>query len=406
MRDLRWLTGALLFGMSCSSGEATDAVREPGPAGASTGTGEDRRPDDVTPEAGRDLPPADDFGVRVAGGESGDFGNGTDTPCGLRSVDTVISEEEAQQEGLDVDADRAWLASAHAAALLYNPSECASAPEVCDDTRVELRAEVVEVIRVDGISTRPSESCPAEWQAFDYRLAVSIESDDGNLAGTFYARAGRTESDAGVITVRGKALPDLRNFEGQLPIKLEPARAHFAFMDAGFALMNDGTASGELEPAVSYYDELAERVAVAEPIGPEMRFGPDLTRDPEAVYPSALAREGTASTLSTYSGSSDEPRVTLTVRADAVEPMADVYLTITIDGEEVQAESVAAGTSVELGKHPFGTRVSVDVHNGNGAGQVRANVLQDNCFVASSFCNDQDCTTHVAYTAAHHLCLD
>lgn len=392
MRNRYWLTGTFLFGISCSSGESTKA-------------GQDPPPGDLTTREGRVLPPADEHGVRIAGGETADFGNGTDTPCGTRTVETVISQEQAESEGLDVEAERAWLAAVHGAPLLYNPSECASAPEVCNDTRVELQAQVVDVIRVQGRSTRPSQNCPAEWQAFSYRLAVHLASEDGNLLGTFYARAGRSESDTGVITVRGAALADLRNFEGQLPIEIEPSRPHHAFMGVRFALASDGTASGELEPAASYYDGSSERPGLAQPIGPQARFGADVTHDPEEVRASVLADEVTAFTLTTYPGSNSEPLVDLRVRADAVEPMTDVELTIQVDGEEVRAETVAPGTYVELGLQPFGTRVSVDVHNTNGAGLVRANVLQDDCFAATSACDTEDCTTHVDYTAAHRLCV-
>jgi hypothetical protein len=316
----------------------------------------------------------------------------------------VISKEQAEQAGLDVDGDRAWLASAHDAVLRYDPTQCADAPEVCDETRIELSAEVVDVIRVDGQSRRPSEDCPATWQAFAYRVAVSLASEDENLSGTFYARVGRSEDDAGLITVRGRAIPDLRNFEGALPIQLEPSRAHHAFIDVELELASDGSASGELAPSISYYDT-DEAIGMAERIGPEARFGADASYDPEQIRPRVFAGGGTAATLTTYPGSSNEPLVALRVRADAVEPAEDVDLTIWIDGEERSTETVAPGTSVELGRHPLGTRVSVDVQNTNGAGTVRANVQQERCGGASSMCSGQDCAARVEYTAAHALCI-
>lgn len=377
MKNFYWLTSAFLFSFACSSGESTVAPR--------------------------DLPPVDDFGVRFSGGETADFGNGTDDVCGMSSTDTVISQEQAEQEGLDVEGDRAWLATPHIARLNYDIADCAAAAQVCDETIVTLRAQVLEPIRVEGRTLRPSADCgEAEWQAFAYRVAVSVENQDGSLTGTFYARVGRRESDAGVVTLGGHALPDLRNFTGELPIELDSTRAHHAFLDIRFSLASDGSASGRLEPAVSYYDEAPS----TERIGPDALFDTDGADAAQLDGESVLFEDGERWTVSTYPGSSVEPLVDLRVRAEAAAPLADVELTIRVDGEEVHTETVAAGTSIELGQHPFGTTVSVDVHNANGAGLVGASVLQDNCFAAMANCDEQDCSAHVDYAAAHQLCVN
>lgn len=377
MKNFYWLTGTFLFSFACSSGEAT--------------------------ELQRDLPPVDDFGVRFSGGETADFGNGTDDVCGTSSTDTVISQEQAEQEGLDVEGDRAWLAMPHIARLHYDIADCAAAAQVCDETLVTLRAQVLEPIRVEGRTFRPSAECgEAEWQAFAYRVAVSVENQDGSLAGTFYARVGRRASDAGVVTLGGHALPDLRNFTGELPIELDSTRAHHAFLDIRFSLASDGSASGKLEPRVSYYDEAPS----TERIGPDALFDTDGADAAQLDGESVLFEDGERWTVSTYPGSSVEPLVDLRVRAEAAAPAADVELTIRVDGEEVHTETVAAGTSIELGQHPFGTTVSVDVHNANGAGLVGASVLQDNCFAAMANCDEQDCSAHVDYAAAHQLCVN
>jgi hypothetical protein len=395
MRNSHWLTCTLLLGMACSSGESTGA----GPA---------RPPSDEPVPEGRDLPPADDFGVRFSGGETADFGNGDQRTCDERSfaTETVLSDEQAVQEGLDMQAERAWLAAPHGVALRWNPAECAATSALhCDETRIELRAEVIEVLRVEwqegewDHAPHRTELCGR----FAYRLAVNVRSEDGNLAGTFYARVPRLQSAAGVITVTGWAIPDLRNFEGSLPINVDLTRPQHAYLEIEFSLVSDGTAAGRIDPSISYYDELAP---YNPRIAPEAYFAPVVTDERFADY-SQIAADGTDFTLSTYPGSSIAPLVDLRVRAEGYEPVADVDLTIQVDGEEVHAESVATGTYVELGRHPFGTTVSVDVHNTNGASQVGANVLQDDCFVgASSSCSEQDCTTHVEYTAAPWLCFD
>jgi hypothetical protein len=381
MRTRRWLLGTLLFGTACS----TDAVTR----------------------SGRDLPPADEFGVRFSGGETADFGNGDQRTCDERSfaTETVLSEEQAEQEGLDMQAERAWLAAPHGVALRWNPADCAATSGLpCAETLIELHAEVIDVLRVeweegnrDHLPQR-SELCGR----FAYRLAVNVRSEDGNLAGTFYARVPRLQSADGVITVTGWALPDLRNFEGHLPVKVDMTRTHHAYLDIAFSLTSDGTTSGRLDPSISYYDDL---VPYNPRIAPEAYFAPEVTDERFADY-SEIAEDATAFTLTTYPGPRIEPLVDLTVQAYALEPAADVALTIRVDGEEIQSGSVASTAKIDLGRHPFGTTVSVDVHNANGAAQTRVELLQDNCYVAGSLCDGPDCTTHVEYTAAHWLCVE
>jgi hypothetical protein len=389
MRDSYWLTGTLLFGIACSSGE---------PAGA----GPALPPSDEPVPEGRGLPPADDFGVRFSGGETADFGNGDQRTCDERSfaTETVLSDEQAEQEGLDMQAERAWLAAPHDVALRWNPADCAATSALhCDETHIELQAQVIEVLRVeweDHPRVPRSELCGD----FAYRLALSVLTDDGNLAGTFYARVPRLQSAGGVTTVTGWAVPDLRNFEGSLPVQVDLTRAQHAYLEIEFSLASDGTAEGRLDPSISYYDEL---VPYDPRIAPEAYFAPMVTDERFADY-SQIAADGTAFTLSTYPGSSIAPLVDLRVRAAGYAPVTDMDLTIQVDGEEVHAQSVATGTYVDLGRHPFGTTVSVDVHNTSGASQVGAEVVQDDCFGASSACSGQDCTAHVEYTAAPRLC--
>lgn len=387
----RLLLGTVWLGVACSSGETAPT------------------------QSGR--PSGDGFGVRVAGGEASDFGNGEQEICAGTSMSTVLTEQEAEEAGLDVEADRALLAMPHVATLRWNPVECEAEPELCEPTELELHAQVVEPILLKVERSHP-DSCPEEDQHFAYRVAVSIESEDGNIAGTFYDTVIRDESEDGVVTFRGGSWPHLWNFEGDLPIELDLARSHYAYLSISFALASDGSAAGHLEPKVGYYGppstDGGEGAAGAAGdddswrydsprIGPNARFGP---QEEEFDGDSVLALDGERSTLTTYPGSTEEPLVALEVRADAVEPAADVDLTIWVDGERVYDESVVAGTLVDLGRHPLGTPVVVDVHNSNGAGAARANVLQDSCFTASSSCTGEDCTAHVEYTAAHHFCID
>ena len=190
----RLLLGTVWLGVACSSGETAPT------------------------QSGR--PSGDGFGVRVAGGEASDFGNGEQEICAGTSMSTVLTEQEAEEAGLDVEADRALLAMPHVATLRWNPVECEAEPELCEPTELELHAQVVEPILLKVERSHP-DSCPEEDQHFAYRVAVSIESEDGNIAGTFYDTVIRDESEDGVVTFRGGSWPHLWNFEGDLPIELD-----------------------------------------------------------------------------------------------------------------------------------------------------------------------------------------
>ena len=367
-------------------------------------------------------PAADRYGVRVdvGGGEATDFGNGSQPPCGSRSVEErVLTPEEAEQAGLDVEADRTSLALPHVATLRWNPVECEVEPELCEPTELDLGAQLIEPVLVTITNSRPDdEHCPAQEQYLVYRAAISIESEDGKVAGTFYDTVSREESGDGVIRFNGSGWHHLWNFEGELPIELDLARSHYAYMSVSFSLGSDGSAAGELEPRVGYYappstdgsggaagaggaagDDNSWRWTFPR-IGPDALFG---TREKGFDDSSVLALDGARSTLTTYPGSVVAPLVDLTLSVNAFSPEAEVDLTIWVDGEQVYDQSVDTGT-VELGPHPLGTPVVVDVHNSNGAGTVRSRIEQNTCIVASSECADQDCTLHLEYTADHMLC--
>ena len=356
------------------------------------------------------------YGSRLGGGETTDFGNGDQEICEGTSVATVLTEQDAEEAGLDVEADSAFLAMPHVATLRWNPVECAAEPDLCEPTELELHAQVVEPILVEIERSHP-DLCAEDDQFFAYRVAVSIESADGNIAGTFYDTVSRKASEDGVVTFHGNGYPHLWNFEGDLPIELDLARSHYAYLSISFSLASDGSAAGTLQPEISYYappstdaggaagatGDDASWLYGTPRIGPDARFG---TQEGGFDPSSVLALAGERATLTTYPGSLVEPLVDLQVRADAAEPMADVDLMIWVDGQQVHDQSVAAGTMVDLGQHPIGTPVVVDVHNSDGAARARAHILQDNCFRASSSCTGSDCTAHVEYTAGNQRCRE
>jgi hypothetical protein len=356
--------------------------------------------DGSTGPSGPSRPAADPAGVRYAGGETSDFGNGSTDVCGTVDELEAISREAAEALGFDVVSEVAWLGEPHRAASSWNPSSCDALAAFCADD-VELSVEVTDFLLVHRSYRNPGGDgglCPSgPTEHLAYRGAVHVETDDGQLAGTFYARllpvgGGGAERDRFVAS----AIPDLRNFSGSLPLRLALDRAHVASMFVDFDLSRDGSTSGSLEPSVRYYDAEGGRAV----IGASASWG-EAPVVAEGPVPS-----GAATTLSDYPGSSLPPLVTLSVTADSVDRSVavDVDVAVSIGDQLVARSTVPGGTSIELEAQPFGTRVSVDVRNLSSAGTIRANIVQNDCVVASSDCTGVDCTAHAEHTTGLDVC--
>jgi len=345
------------------------------------------------------LDPFNTLSVRYAGGETSDFGNGTDDECGTRTDEHPITAEEARGFA-DIDADAAWLAEPHRAALRWTTPECAGALESCELTEVELVAKIDGYVRVDGHSSRDLPGCAPEWRSLAYRGRVGLRTADGRLSGAFNARLRRGTDDAGNPDVYAMVRPDLRNFDGTLPLHIDTDRPHHAYVTIGLDLAADGRASGYLRHSLHYYDEE----------GGSPDIGASAAWDSEATPPAdpltAIDTTGRFVTPTTYGGSPREPRVILTARADAVEPATDVDVVVRVDGDVIRRGRVEPGTYFELGEHPFGVGVSLDVENSGGAGMVRAHILQDNCFVETARCTEPSCVARAEYTTSFQLCYD
>lgn len=342
---------------------------------------------------------ADAAGVRYAGGETTDFGNGSDDICGTVEMAEAISREGAEALGFDVTSESAWLAQPHRAPLSWNPNSCADLGAVCAD-HLELSATVTDFVLLRRSYRRPGGDCPSEpTQHLAYRAAVHLQTDDGQLDGTFYARLVPLPSSDGERDRFGAdVLTDLRNFSGSLPLRLDLGRPHFSYLYTFFALGRDGATSGYVEPAVWYYDAAAGGAPIS----------PDASWDDARGFSTYPLPSGAASTLSDYPGSLLPPLVALSVTVKPVDPAiavdVDVDVTVSIDGKLVQDTSVPVDSTLELGTHPFGTRVSVDVHNANTSSVLRVSLLQGNCTVASSDCTALGCTAHAEHTTSQNVC--
>ncbi len=344
--------------------------------------------------------PIEQLTVRYRGGETTDFGNGSNDFCSTSTERTAIDVAQARGLVPDLDAEQVWLSQPFRAPLHFNPNDCAAAAQVCAATELELRASVVDYFRVDGRSGSTAPECPPEWEALAYRLLIQMATLDGNLRGAFYADASRIQSQAGeVFRIAFSATPDLRNFLGTLPLRLELDRPHFAFLEMNVDLNSDGTTGGDARPRSLFFDAGA-RFADIGPHANWNALGENLGSEPSTIA-SGL---GSVLELSEYTGSSNPALVGLRVSANAIAPGADVDVTVKVNDEVAHDGSVAPGTFIELGDHPFGTRVSVDAVNSYGAGTVDALIVQDDCFVATATCQGNDCIAHAEFTSAFRIC--
>jgi hypothetical protein len=341
---------------------------------------------------------ADSAGVRYAGGETTDFGNGSDDPCGTEQEFAAISRADATAQGFDVARQIAWIEQPRQALLTWNPELCSELGIACSD-QLAIGVEVRELLLVRRSYRRPGGLCPsAPTQHLAYRAAVHLQTDDASLAGSFYLRLNLPIGADPAQTERyvAQAQPDLRNFSGSLPIHLDLERAHFAYLNVLLALSSDGTSSGYFEPRVRYYDD---RGGLA-PISAGASWNSDRVLGNEPLSPAAV------STLSDYPGSRLTPLVQLSVRIGAADPEVPVDFTLRLDDRVVRESSAMGGELLQLGEQPFGTRVGLEVRNPNGADLVYGDLLEDGCFVDSGSCAEPGCSAHVEYSVAFNECVN
>jgi hypothetical protein len=314
-----------------------------------------------------------------------------------------VDQQEAERLGFDVEADQRELRKKHSAKLRYNPVECTNRALSCNAVTLEAEAQIAEITIDDIEPSRDGAGCTAAT-VIEYLAAVHLSSSDGSLSGTYYSILGPSTDDAGELQFSAHAFTDLRNFDGTLPLTRDLAPRHYAYLDVDLGFGSDGTAWGRLAPMVQVFDPASSAHALQR-IGPDAYLGDD-ARYAEADAKSVLGNQTDLFTLSSYPGSELPPLVALTLRADAVGPAVDVDVRVSVNGKVTQEKTVPAGTSLDLGQQPFGTKVDFSVTNTRGAATVGATILQDNCFVASASCETNDCAADAQYVTTVNFCFN
>jgi hypothetical protein len=331
--------------------------------------------------------------VEIEGGETSDFGDGEQPVC-RETERAEVTLEQARALDLGLDSDLELIAPALELPFHWGPVvDCDGAELPTEDTRLGLR---LSVDRIDHVSFTPvsGENSSCE-DRLEYRALVELETNDERLEGVFYARL--VPSAAGL---QAHAIPDLRNFSGDLRLELDSTRPYWGVMDTNFELSPEGS-RGSLQILVSYTDStnferksgaggfwFAGLEGILCGLGAEPAPGP-------SVIP-----------LDAYAASPIPPTMSVKVRADAVEPAEPVDVTIEVDGELTEHQNVDPGQILELGPLHPGSLVTARVSNSNGAGFVRANILANDCFVASAGCGEAACVAESSYRVELAFCSE
>lgn len=96
--------------------------------------------------------------------------------------------------------------------------------------------------------------------------------------------------------------------------------------------------------------------------------------------------------------------IRVTLRPDAVEPSVPVDIEYSIGGAIHIDSNVSPGTKINPGSVPVNTKIHFRVYNRLGAGQIRANILTNNCFRKTVNCDSPNCIAEAEYVAIEEDC--
>lgn len=332
----------------------------------------------------------------IAGGETSDFGDGDAPVCSITSK-TPIDVARARELGFPIDATLQLLAREQHAPLHWGGC---SEPAPSADTTLSLSFELDQIEYVESVPFLPQGEPAHCDSSLRYRVLTTLHTDDGGLAGRFYLELGpdgglQPGNEPSIFAPSElciyDAMPDLRNFLGSQPVSVDLKRPHWGSVQASLCVSAEGF-SGYLLPDIVYADGASPSRSRVDYLAqwPAFEGSADCSVHQEIPGPHVA--------LDDYPGSPRPPTVALAVRADAVEPAADVEVTVRINGELAEQRTVAAGTLLELGRWGEGTTIDAEVTNVNGAGAVRSHILLDDCFQVSEQCSAPGCTA-----SAHHV---
>jgi hypothetical protein len=340
-----------------------------------------------TTSGGPDL----SFTWRKAGGETTDFGGNDPPVCTEES--SPIDRAGAIALGFDVDAELRALEGVVSADLVWSEQGCYDSG-TCPHTVVTQTTHLESLVFhsrgvAEGFAASESE-CADD---LSYLLRVELATADGSLSASVLAdvrsRQGRVPGD----TWGGSASAQLTDLHGSEHVLLAAERPHWTTVSVGLHL--GATVGGSIEATVLYTDGAqpaehgAMRRATWSNEGAAQPYGDPL---PKGLDPVAL---------DDYHGSLVAPTFEVLALPRFDQPGAQ--LSVSVNGELRQFDTIPAERVLDIGKLRVGDVVSAAVTNPTG-GWVGSLLQIGECTVVSVGCAEPGCSARAEATVAPRRC--
>jgi hypothetical protein len=184
----------------------------------------------------RSVSPADGSPEQTSSG-SQTGSEGSEAGC-RRISHTEIDAEQARALDFPVDEQLALFEHDFDAPFHLGNVNCSALP-ASTKGHIQIRASLLGITR-DEFESVASDSCPT-WsrERLNYRARIDLTTDDGTLVSSFEADAATGHPAPGTDPVTGlsfSALVGVTTSSGSLGIRVDPTRAHVAYLGASIAL--------------------------------------------------------------------------------------------------------------------------------------------------------------------------
>ena len=346
------------------------------------------------------------FTWRKAGGETTDFG-GNDPP-GCTEESTPIERAQAVARGFDVDAELAQLEGVVSADLVWSEQGCYD-KGTCPHTILTQTTRLESLVfHSRGVAEGAGASEGDCVDDLSYLLRVELATADGSLSTSVLAdvrsRQGHVAADSlvafggeriGVVgdSWIGAASAQLSDLHGSEHVLFAAKRPHWNAVAMSVQL--GALVEGSMDATILYTDgaqpaeHAAMRRATWSNAGAATAYGDPLPKGVDSVA------------LDDYQGSLVPP--TFDVRAAPRFDQAGAQLSVSVNGELRQFDTIPAEQVLDIGKLRIGDVVSASVTNPSG-GWVGSTLQIGDCTYVSVGCTEPGCAARAEATVAPHHC--
>ena len=361
-------------------------------------------PSEPNPGAEASVP---SFTWRKVGGETTDFGGNDPPACSEES--SPIDRAQAIALGFEVDAELAQLEGVVSADLVWSELDCydhGTCPHTVLTQTTRFESLVFHSRSVAEGAGASASDCVDD---LSYLLRIDLATEDGSLSASVLAdvrsRQGHIPADSwtgvagdgriGVAGDRwgGSASAQLTDLHGSEHVLLASARPHWSVVDVGITL--GAVVQGGIDATVLYTDSAqpAEHAAMRRATwsndGAAQTYGDPLPKGLDSVA------------LDDYHGSRLAP--TFDVRARPRFDQEGAQLSVSVNGEPRQFDTIPAERVLDIGKLRVGDVVSAAVTNPTG-GWVSSLLQIGDCTFVSAGCAEPGCSARAEATVAPRRC--